>query len=133
MLITQKPIVLKHTAGEIDELRVKVLETFVDRLKKREGNNLLKVVLFGSVARGESRPYSDIDVFVLVKEGIKDDIKSQVIDISVDIDLEEGECKVHLSPFVSVQNEYREHKSFGVPVFHIIDEEGIVLYDSEYN
>jgi predicted nucleotidyltransferase len=131
MSITLEPMLLKNATGKIDELRVKVLETFVDKLKKLEGENLLKVVLFGSVARGDSRPYSDIDVFVLVKDGIKDEIKDRVIDLSVDIDLDEGECKVHLSPFVSVQKEYNEHKSFGVPVFHIIDKEGIVLYGSQ--
>ncbi|MCL1940336.1 MAG: nucleotidyltransferase domain-containing protein, partial [Synergistaceae bacterium] len=65
MSMTLRPIVLNNSAGEIDELRVKALETFVDRLKEREGDNLLKVVLFGSVARGDSRLYSDIDVFVL--------------------------------------------------------------------
>jgi predicted nucleotidyltransferase len=126
-----RPIVLKNAAGEIDKIRVKALETFVDRLKEREGDNLLKIILFGSVARGDSRPFSDIDVFVLIKNGVKDEIKDRVVDISVDIDLEEGECRIHLSPFVNIQEEYHEHKSFGIPVFHIIDEEGIVLYDSE--
>jgi predicted nucleotidyltransferase len=131
MTMTLNPIVLKNVTGKIDELRVKALETFVDRLKEREGENLLKIVLFGSVARGDSRPYSDIDVFVLLKNDTNVDLSKHMADISVDIDIEEGECKVHLSPFAVVQKEYHEHKSFGVPIYHIIDEEGVILYDSE--
>lgn len=131
MSMTLRPIVLKNSLGEIDELRVKALETFVDRLKEREGDNLLKVVLFGSVARGDSRLYSDIDVFVLVKDGAHMELVERMSNIYIDINIEEGECKIWLSPFVVAQKEYYENKSFGVPIYHIIDEEGVVLYDSK--
>ena len=128
---TLRPIVLKNAAGEIDELRAKALETFVDKLKKREGDNLLKVVLFGSVARGDSRPYSDIDVFVLMKNGAYVELVERISEIYIDVNMEEGECKVWLSPFVATQEEYHERKFFGIPIYRIIDEEGVVLYDSE--
>ena len=126
-----RPILLRNAAGEIDELRVKALETFIDKLKEREGDNLLKVVLFGSVARGDSRPYSDIDVFVLMRNGAYSELVERITEIYIDINIEEGECKVWLSPFVVSQEEYLEHKAFGVPIYHIIDEEGVVLYDAE--
>ena len=45
------------------------LREFVRRLKEAEGENLLRVVLFGSMARGDFDEESDTDVFVLLKEG----------------------------------------------------------------
>ena len=46
----------------------KAIGEFVRRLRGAEGDNLLRVVLFGSLARGEAREDSDVDVFVLLKE-----------------------------------------------------------------
>ena len=45
------------------ELHQKVSRCFVARLRQKQGDNLLKAVLFGSLARGEDDP-SDIDLFV---------------------------------------------------------------------
>ena len=45
------------------ELHQKVSRRFVARLRQKQGDNLLKAVLFGSLARGEDDP-SDIDLFV---------------------------------------------------------------------
>lgn len=131
MPMTLRPIVLKNAKGKIDKIRIKSLEVFVDKLKEREGDNLLKVVLFGSVARGDSQPDSDVDVFVLMKDGTNEELVECTTDIAVDVQLEEGECKVHISPFTSALKEYLEYKSFGIPVYHIIDDEGVVLYDIE--
>jgi len=36
-------------------------------LRRREGRNLLAVGLYGSVARGEDRAHSDIDLVLLVR------------------------------------------------------------------
>jgi len=47
----------------------KALAEFVRRLHEAEGNNLLRVVLFGSMARGDFDEESDTDVFVLLREG----------------------------------------------------------------
>lgn len=44
-------------AGELDR--------FVDVVRARWGQDLISVVLFGSWARGEARPGSDIDVLVI--------------------------------------------------------------------
>ena len=126
-------ILLKNTArntGEIAYLREKALSAFLEKLQKREGKNLLKVMLFGSVALGDSRPDSDIDVFVLVNNGTNMELTERIVEISVDADLEEGECKVHIAPFINTLEEYRDSRAFGVPVFYNIDEEGVILYDN---
>ena len=127
----QKSIQLKTTAGntgKIAYLREKALNAFLEKLKKQENENLWRVVLFGSVARGDSRADSDIDVFVLLKSGSKE-LENQIIDIATDVQLEEGECEVHISPFIYTLEEYQDRRSIGLPVFYNIDKEGIVLYD----
>ena len=43
---------------------------FLDRVREDQGENLVGVVLFGSVARGEADRTSDVDVQVIVKDDL---------------------------------------------------------------
>jgi predicted nucleotidyltransferase len=43
-----------------------LLYALVHQLRERLGNELLDVVLFGSKARGDSGPWSDIDILITV-------------------------------------------------------------------
>jgi predicted nucleotidyltransferase len=129
MIAKQKPIRLKNASGKIGRLREKALEVFLEKLQTQEGKNLLRVVLFGSVARGDSELDSDIDVFVLVERGARRELKERIVDLAMDINLEEGESKVYISPFISTLEEYGYSRAIGLPVYYNIDEEGIVLYD----
>jgi predicted nucleotidyltransferase len=45
-----------------------LLYALVHQLRERLGNELLDVVLFGSKARGDSGPWSDIDILITVQE-----------------------------------------------------------------
>ncbi len=45
-----------------------LIEKFVQRAKERFGDNLVSVVLYGSVARGGYRPDSDIDLLLVFEE-----------------------------------------------------------------
>ena len=121
------PIRLKNAEDDIGRLRKTVLEIFVNRLTQHEQDNLLRVVLFGSVARGDSNPDSDIDVFILLKEGTWE-LRNRIIDVATDVALEEGECKTHISAFVNFKEKYEEDS--WLPVFQFIREEGVVLYDA---
>ncbi len=44
-------------------------QAYVDALRRTLGNDLISVVLYGSVARGEAAPYSDIDLLI-VSDGL---------------------------------------------------------------
>ena len=123
---------LQSSWEEIDRIREKSLEAFTEKLKEREGDNLLRVILFGSVARGDSRKDSDLDVFVLVKKGESFELGERIVGVAVDVELEEGNCKAHISPFINTLKEYERGAKIGIPVFTSIEEEGIVLYDAEY-
>lgn len=46
------------------------IKTFVDKVEKDQEDNLVGILLFGSVARGEGDRASDIDIQVIVKEDL---------------------------------------------------------------
>lgn len=124
------PINLKHTGNsELEGIRERLIVAFLERLQEREGDNLLRVILFGSVARGDAGEDSDIDVLVLVKKGNGLDLLDRIVEISVEADLEAGEYRTHLSPLAYGLEEFNE-KQYVIPFFRNIEKDGVVLYDS---
>lgn len=117
------------------------LKEFVLRLKEAEGTNLLRIVLFGSMARGDFDEESDTDVFVLLHEGDDSkktyDIAKIAYDAAYDVCFTSSEMKpfVLLSPFVETKASIMRTIQ-GVtrwrlePVFEAIREEGVVLFES---
>ena len=64
-----------------NEPPVKIL---IDRVINSFGDNLKKIILYGSRARGDHHEYSDYDILVLVKEFLPD-WKNKVADIGGDL------------------------------------------------
>jgi uncharacterized protein (UPF0332 family) len=56
----------------------RALEALVERLVQRFPRDLLEVRLFGSRARGEARPGSDVDVLVVVRDGAPEDAEERI-------------------------------------------------------
>ncbi|MCX2819487.1 nucleotidyltransferase domain-containing protein [Haladaptatus sp. F3-133] len=52
------------------------VKTFVDRVEEDQGDNLVGILLFGSVARGEGDRASDIDIQVIVEEDLLESRRS---------------------------------------------------------
>jgi predicted nucleotidyltransferase len=67
-----------------EEFRTPV-KTFVDKVETNQKDNLVGVMLFGSVARGEGDRTSDIDIQVIVKEALLES-RRRVQDIRQDIE-----------------------------------------------
>lgn len=111
-------------------------------MKEAEGENLLRVVLFGSMARGDFDEESDTDVFVLLREGKRAE-KNRVSDIAVNTAYDTAfndpdnveEWYTLLSPFVRTEEELKQEimgkETWLIePVFTAIREEGVVLFES---
>jgi len=70
---TDHSIIILPTAGRRiqagdDRSTVQALiAKLVERLKEEFGDNLVSVVLYGSVARGDYRPDSDIDLLLVLR------------------------------------------------------------------
>ena len=74
------------------------LTEFVKRLRQNLSDSVVDVRLFGSEARGEATPESDIDVLVVVQPDDKRTaLEDRVVDLAFDVNLDFG---VYISPRV---------------------------------
>lgn len=88
------------------------------------GERLKEFRLFGSYARQEARPESDVDVFVAV-EGLTHADRDVAFDLAYDVELQ-GEW-VGLSPLVYSTEQARELRARERRLLRDIDREGISL------
>lgn len=104
------------------------LVALVDRLRQRYGDDLLRVVLFGSKARGDSDEESDIDVLVVVVRTPNDDYwqhRRQLSAIAGDLDLE---YDVILSTLLMDEPEFTEMRRANLLLNRRIQQDGIELW-----
>ena len=74
------------------------LTEFVKRVRQALSDSVVDVRLFGSEARGEAAPESDIDVLVVVQpDTARVALEDRIIDIAFDVNLQFG---VYISPRV---------------------------------
>ena len=109
--------------------RKKELESIVDKLVKTYqsvyGDQIVKIVLYGSYARGDYDSESDVDMVALVpgdRRILQEQLK-QVWDVSSDLELEFG---MILSPTVIPYDEYERYADV-LPYYKNIAEEGVVI------
>jgi len=83
-----------------------------------------RIVLFGSRARGNNRPNSDLDLAVIIDapdEEVRRRLPHRVLrGIGMEVSL-----------IVVSKEKYDRHRPWLNSVFHSIDREGVVLYDRE--
>ena len=97
---------------------------YLEILKKNYKDMILRVVLFGSVARGESDEESDIDILVVLKNGgrkLRDEISMASFDSILN-------NNVILSPIVMEKKIYEWHKKYRDPLYNSIERDGIDLW-----
>ena len=79
-------------------------EDFADRAIDEAGDSLEKLILYGSVARGEESEESDIDVFAVVSD---EEVKDVLEEIAFDVSVEHG---VFMVPLIKTSEEFNEKK-----------------------
>jgi len=52
----------------LNETEKKAIDELIEKLKLIYGDNLVKVILYGSKARGDSREDSDIDIMIILRD-----------------------------------------------------------------
>ena len=82
-----------------------ILYGFSIQLKRLLGNDLSKIILYGSYARGDFQENSDVDVMILVKLSPEqiEHVESAVFDLAFDIELEHG---IHISPIIKNTDQF---------------------------
>lgn len=99
------------------------LERFRRELSARFGTRLRAVRLFGSYARGDARPDSDVDVLVLVDELTRAE-RRDVIHLAADLDLEEF---VGLAPLAMSTAHFERLRALEAGLAEDVEREGVPL------
>jgi len=109
-----------------------ILKALLEALRKRFGDKLISLVVYGSVARGEFRRDSDLDILVIIEGLPKGRFKRQDLFMEVEKEVEpliedlwdEG-YYVSISPLLRTP----EEASRLTPIYLDMVEDAIILYD----
>ena len=108
---------------ELNRNQKEAIARYLEILSQIYREQISKVILFGSVARGDFSPESDIDLLIVTANGgqnLKDEISMACFDIML-------ETEVILSPLVMDEETYEWHKKYRDPLYNQIQKDGIDL------
>ena len=105
----------------------KIIEEFVNKVNKKLGNRVKKIILYGSYARGDFNKSSDIDIMILTN--LSDDeiceYRSIISDIAYDIEYD-NDFNITLSPLLKNIDKYNYWLE-AMPFYNNVQKEGVVL------
>ena len=103
-----------------------MLKRYVDNMKQLYGNKLKNIILYGSYARGDYGPDSDIDIMILV-DLTEQEIKERghlLSDITFDFNFDNH---VEIMPIVKNLNHFNKWVR-AYPFYNAVKNEGVELY-----
>lgn len=108
----------------------RAVAAFANRLRQSLGDHIAEIRLFGSKARGDARPESDIDMLVVVQpEAERVRLETAVSDLAFDVSLEHA---VHISPCVLTARVVHESTWRDAPFLQTLEREGLRVRPGEY-
>ena len=113
----------EQTIAHLEAKEQQAIWALVHQLRECLGSELLDVVLFGSKARGDSGPWSDIDVLIIVREEswpLRREISALAASASLEYD-------VLLGPRVIGQERWERMRQDRFRLYQNVMREGISL------
>jgi predicted nucleotidyltransferase len=101
----------------------KVLKELKQGMENQLGDRLVKIVVFGSRARGDFDTESDTDIAIIVRE-LSRELKYQILDTVAEIEMK---FIIPLSVIVFSENEFERLRKRERRIALDIDKEGIPL------
>lgn len=105
-----------------------LIDSYIESLRRIYGDHLKQVILYGSYARGDNRPDSDIDIMLLldltdmeIKEYFHD-LSDITFDYLMDYDLDISPIAIDMAHFSKWVDCY--------PFYNNVRKEGVILYDA---
>lgn len=119
----------KNNLAHLTENERRALAELVERLRRRYGDDLLRVVLFGSKARGDFDEESDLDVLVVVRIPDEDYLqrRREIVSWTVDLMLEYGSV---ISTHIYDEPAYAQLRRWNTLLNRNIERDGIELWTS---
>ncbi len=99
-----------------------ILEDFTEKVNKNLNGRVEEVILFGSYARNEQLPGSDVDLLIVLSD-IKKNDQSKISQIAGNYFLED---QLVLSPKIITSDDLAEKSDYSF--FQEIQEEGVQIY-----
>jgi len=117
----------------LDDTERSCLERYLDLLVETLGEQLLEVLVYGSVARGESWPpgmpiRSDLDLLVVTTEPVPAQLAETLVDATMPLFLESGR---QLGPVFRTADELEHHRSDrGAEFLRQLSRDAIRIYEA---
>ena len=109
---------------EIMVLTDYLIEEMVRELKRIFGENIQQIILFGSTARMDAAPDSDIDIAVILRQELSHDKRAEFLEWSAEFDMKYEK----VFSFIDIEKEKMEQWGDILPFYKNIQKEGIVLW-----
>ena len=87
-------------------------------------DNILTIILYGSVSRNENTPESDIDIAIVIKNKMDDDTRDKFMRWSADMDLKYDK----IFSIIDIEKSNLENWGHILPFYKNVKKEGIVLW-----
>lgn len=101
-----------------------VYHELVDGILRALSTQVIRIVLYGSVARGTNTPESDIDIAIFVHTKLDADMEDRLSDVVVDMNLKYNKVFSVIDIDDATYQKWR-----GVtPFYQNVDREGVVLW-----
>jgi len=114
-----------------------ILERFLELLKETFGDSLISLVLYGSVARGEAKADSDIDILLILRDPPNNYHRrlDQVLGVQSDLEREEVfktmSRRLGIEPFLSHIILSKEEADENRYIYLDMVEDAKILYDRD--
>jgi len=102
------------------------IAAYVRRLATDYADEVLSITLYGSQARGEADPESDIDLFVVVRRDMPD-LRQALADLSWQVQFEHD---VVISDVIRNVDQLSRMQAMRFPYYQSLEREGILLWKS---
>ena len=109
---------------KLNENQREAITRYLTILEQKYEKQISRVILFGSVARGDAEPEADIDLLIVTVNGdqeLKDEISMASFSTILETD-------VILSPLVMDEESYEWHKKYRDPLYNNVQRDGIDLW-----
>ena len=99
---------------------------YIRRVAEEFGDEVVSITLYGSQARGDAEPESDIDLFIVVRQDSAT-LERELSDMAWDVECEHG---VVFSDLIFSLDRLNRMRSNHFPYYQSVEREGIVLWTS---